>query len=60
MQLPNKWEFAVCAINPQELRQTGRSYWFHVDRQFMAQVGCRARVCVFGWGIEVYGPARAE
>ena len=56
MQLMNGWEVSVGAVNPEELRQLGRSYWLHVDRGFMAHIGCLARVVVCGWGIEVYGP----
>lgn len=51
----NKLEFAMCAVNPDELKALGRSRWFHIDRQYMAHVGCRARVVVCGWGIEVWG-----
>jgi len=49
-------EWCVVAVSPEELRQTGRSWWFHVDREYMAHVGCRARVVVLGWGVAVYGP----
>jgi hypothetical protein len=32
----------------------GRSYFFHVDRVYMSDIGCLARVCCMGRTLEIW------
>ena len=48
----------VCGfVSRAECRALGRSFVFHVDREYLADLGCLARVAVWGRTFEVYWTA---
>lgn len=55
----DRWEFAVIAACPVELRQLGKSRWLSLDWGYDEPIGGVFRLVVMGWGLIVWRPMRA-
>lgn len=58
--LSNLFELAKGAVTQDECDAIGRSRTFHIDREYMSDAGCIARICLFGTTLEVYGPPKGN
>ena len=48
------FEVGKGAVSKKECKELGRSYLFHVDREYMRDGGCLARVVVYGHTWDIY------
>lgn len=51
-----KWEVVRGSVTKDECKSLGLSYVFHIDREYLSDIGCLLRVNLCGWTIEVYEP----
>lgn len=47
-------QFLKGAVTRKECKQLGRSYMFHIDRLYLRDAGCVARIVLFGHTLDVY------